>query len=134
MHALSGTWIANLDESRRDPNHQFQRATIRFEVRGTEVSLAYGGVNASGRHEHGSQTLYGDGQEHALPEPLGMMSVSTLEPRVLRTIGTKDGAVVGRAVYEVSEDGGTMTATVSGVDAAGKSFDQVIVFDRDTQT
>jgi hypothetical protein len=32
----------------------------------------------------------------------------------------------------VSPDGQTMTATVSGIDAAGKTFDQVIVFDRKT--
>jgi hypothetical protein len=31
MHALTGTWIANLEQSRRDPNHQFHRATMRFE-------------------------------------------------------------------------------------------------------
>jgi hypothetical protein len=39
--------------------------------------------------------------------------------------------VVGRATYEVAEDGWTMTATVCGLDATGNSFDQVIVFDRE---
>jgi hypothetical protein len=131
MHALSGTWIANLDQSRRDPNHQFHRATIRFEVVGAAVSLAYGGVNASGRHEQGGQMLHADGREHSLPEAPGVVAVTTLEPRVLHTVAKKDGAVVGRAAYAVSEDGQRMTATVSGLDAAGKSFDQVIVFDRE---
>jgi hypothetical protein len=45
-------------------------------------------------------------------------------------MGKKDGTILGRGTYEVSEDGQTMTATVSGIDAAGKPFDQVIVFDR----
>src|SRR5215216_3170783 len=30
MHALTGSWIANIDRSHRDPNHLFHRATIRF--------------------------------------------------------------------------------------------------------
>jgi hypothetical protein len=49
----------------------------------------------------------------------------------LHTAATRDGAVIGRAAYEVSEDGRKMTATVSGVDSKGTSFEQVIVFDRD---
>jgi hypothetical protein len=131
MHALSGTWIANLDRSRRDPNHQFHRATVRFDVDGSTVSLAYGGVNASGRQEHGAQTLRADGQEHLLPEAPGVVAVSTLDARTLRTVAKKDDKEVGRAAYDVSEDGRTMTATVSGLDAAGQLFDQIIVFDRD---
>jgi len=47
MHPLTGTWTANLAKSRRDPNHQFHLATLRLEVEGDRVSLAYGGVNAA---------------------------------------------------------------------------------------
>jgi hypothetical protein len=39
--------------------------------------------------------------------------------------------VIGRATYQVSEGGRMLTATVSGVDASGKVFDQVVVFDRE---
>jgi hypothetical protein len=131
VHLLAGTWIANLDKSRRDPNHQFHRATIRFEVAGDVVSIAYGGVNASGRDEQGAQRLTADGQEHPLAEAPGLVAVSTLERCVLRTVATKDGAVMGRAAYEVSEDGKTLTATVSGRDGTGTPFEQRVVFDRE---
>lgn len=131
MHTLTGTWIANLDRSRRDPNHRFHRATMQFEVADDRVSLAYGGINASERHEHGSQTIHADGQEHSVPEAPGVVAISTLAPRVLQSVAKKDGTVVGRSTYEVSADGQTLTATVSGIDASGKSFDQVIVFDRE---
>jgi hypothetical protein len=131
MHLLAGSWIANLEQSQRDPQHQFQRATIRIEVSAETVSLVYGGVNASGRHEHGTQILHTDGEEHAVPEAPGVVVVSTLEPRVLHTLGKQGDAVVGHATYEVHEDSGTMTATVSGLDASGKSFSQVVVFDRE---
>ena len=36
MHALTGMWIANIAHSRRDPNHQFHRATMRFDRSTTE--------------------------------------------------------------------------------------------------
>ena len=61
-----------------------------------------------------------DGQEHPLAEAPGMVAVSTIRPRVLHTVGKKDDTVMGTAEYEVSDDGPTLTATVSGVDAAGR--------------
>ena len=81
MHALTGMWIANIDHSRRDPNHQFHRATMRFEVVDDRVSVVYGGVNASGRQEEGAQTFHTDGQERAVPEASEVVAISTLEPR-----------------------------------------------------
>jgi hypothetical protein len=134
MHPLSCVWIANLDQSRRDPNHQFHRAMMRFEVVGSTISLTYGGVNASGREERGGQTLHADGNEHAVPEAPGVVAVTTLGPLMVRAVAKKDGAVIGCATYEASEDGQTMTATVSGLDATGHPFTQVIVFDRDNHS
>jgi hypothetical protein len=131
MHALTGTWIANVEQSRRDPNHQFSRATMHFEVAGDIVKLTYGGINASGRHEEGGQTLHADGHEHAVPEASSIVTISTLDARELKSVGLKDGTEIGRASYEVSEDGRTMTATTSGIDAKGKTFEQMIVFDRE---
>jgi hypothetical protein len=50
---------------------------------------------------------------------------------VLETVATKDGRAVGSARYAVSDDERSLTATVGGSDAAGKAFDQMIVFDRE---
>jgi hypothetical protein len=130
MHPLSGIWVANVAESRRHANHQFESATMTFTVGDGEVVLAYAGINASGKHEASTQTIHADGQEHAIQEAPGFVAVSTLGERRLESMGKKDGAILGRGTYEVSDDGQTMTATVSGIDAAGKPFDQVIVFDR----
>jgi hypothetical protein len=46
------------------------------------------------------------------------------------TEARKDGRSVGSATYAISDDGKTLTLTIGGTDAAGKTFDQVIVFDR----
>jgi hypothetical protein len=48
-----------------------------------------------------------------------------------RMVNARQGQeLTGPATYTVSGDGKTLTATVAGIDAAGRSFDQVIVFDR----
>ena len=131
MHPLSGSWIANIDKSRRDPHHQFSQATMRFEVDAEQVVLTYGGINASGRQEHGSQALLADGQEHPVPQAAGTVATTTLDPQSLQVVASQNGQIVGRSVYAVSHDGLIMTATVSGVDASGRPFEQVIVFDRE---
>jgi hypothetical protein len=132
MNPFLGTWIANIEKSRRHVNHQFQSATLTFEIAGDVVSLTHAGVNMAGKPEHGTTTLTADGQEHPVsPLAPGVVALTKwVAPRVLTTEARKDGRAVGSATYTVSEDGTTLTAAVGGIDAAGKSFDQVIVFDR----
>jgi hypothetical protein len=128
---FSGTWVANIEKSRRHPNHQFQSATMKFVVVGNTVTLSHGGVNAAGQQESGTVVLQADGMEHPVPEhPEVTVVTRWVGPRVLQTIGKSAGAQVGEQSYEVSADGKTLTAKVSGIDASGARFDQVIVFDR----
>jgi hypothetical protein len=132
MSVFVGTWIANIEKSRRHANHQFHRATLSFDVAGDVVTLTHEGVNASGKQETGTTVLRSDGQEHAV-SPLAPGVVAATRWRgahVLETVAKKDGQVVGDATYEVSGDGKTLTATVAGIDGAGARFEQVIVFDR----
>jgi hypothetical protein len=132
MNPFVGTWVANLEKSRRHANHQFQSATLTFAVSGDVVSLTHAGVNMAGKSESGTTVLHADGHEHQVsPQAPGVVAVTKwVGSLVLATEATKDGSAVGAATYAVSEDGRTLTATVAGIDAVGKSFDQVIVFDR----
>ena len=132
MDPFTGTWVANVAKSRRHKNHQFQSAFLRFEVNGAAISLTQGGVNMSGKQEQSTLALQADGQEYAVsPQAQGVVVITSwLGPNVLETIGKRGADVLGRGTYEVSADGKTLTATVSGIDAAGAAFDQVIVFDR----
>ncbi len=133
MSPLAGTSIANLEKSQRHANHQFKSATMRFEVEGETVLLTQGGVNMSGKQESSTLTLRADGQEHPVsPEAPGVVVVTNwIGPNVLETVGKKDDKVLGRGTYEVSADRRTLTATVGGVDGAGKACrPQVIVLDR----
>ncbi len=104
---------------------------MQFVVAGDTVNLTYGGVNAGGQQESNTIVLQADGKEHPVPGQAGVTVVRRwIGPRLLQTIGKSAGARVGEQSYEVSTDGKTLTAKVSGVDANGKRFEQVIVFDR----
>jgi hypothetical protein len=133
MDPFSGSWRANVAKSQRDPSHQFQSAMLRFAVSGDAVSLTHGGVNMSGREESGTTTLHADGTPRpASPQaPTVLVTTRWVGSHVLETVAMKEGELVGHGRYEVSGDGQTLTAKVSGIDSSGKPFSQVIVFDRE---
>ena len=133
MNPFSGTWVANIEKSRRHTNHQFQSATLSFEIAGDDVSLTHSGVNMAGKRETGATVLHPDGREYPVsPQAPGVVAVTRwVGTHVLESEAKKDGRGVGKGTYEVSEDGRTLTATVAGTDAAGLPFEQVIVFDRE---
>jgi len=75
--------------------------------------------------------LRADGKEHAIAEAPGMVVITRwIGSRTLDMVARKGDETVSRGLYEVSADGKTLTATVSGTDASGTDFEQVIVFDR----
>jgi hypothetical protein len=132
MNPFAGTWTANLERSRRHANHQFQSATLTFEISGDQVTLTHAGTNMSGKHESGTTMFLADGQEHEISRQAADVVVVTrwIGGHVLETEARKGGRRIGGGTYTVSPDGKTLTATVEGIDGAGQPFEQVIVFDR----
>jgi len=132
MNPFTGPWTANLEKSRRHANHQFASATMTFDVADEMVSMTYTGVNAAGKEESSALVFYPDGKEHPVsPQATGvMMLCNWAGTHRLDTEARKGDAILGRGSYEVSSDGRALTATLSGIDASGAAFEQVIVFDR----
>jgi hypothetical protein len=132
MNPFNGTWIANLSKSQRHPNHQFQSAKLCFEVSQNTVLLMHEGINMAGQYESGKTVLHPDGKEHEFPQAPGVMVMTDwVSTHRIDTKAWKDGQIVGHGAYEVSLDGATLTATVSGTDASGAAFQQTIIFDRE---
>jgi len=129
---LVGTWNANVEKSKRHPNHLFKSAKLRFNIAADLVTLTYSGVNMSGMEETGTTTFHPDGKGHPIEGAPGVVEVSRwVDARTLETIVTKDGKVIGQSIYGVSSDGKTLTANLKGTDASGAAFEQVIVWDRE---
>lgn len=131
---FAGNWKANIAKSKLDPNHLLESATLRFEFVGDVIRLTSAGVTKSGKAVSQTTELKPDGQEHAdTGAPAGYVIVTRrVNPRKLEMVSKKDGQVLGGGTFEVSADGKTLTSKTSGTDAAGRPFEQMIVFERET--
>jgi hypothetical protein len=119
---FAGTWLANVSKSRQHPLNPFRSATLHVDVAGDTVTIIDDVVDGDGRTERRESTLRADGNEHPSEGGNGYsFTAGWRSPRVLETVGRKDGAVIGRGTYEVAADGQTMTIT---------NDEQLIVLDR----
>ena len=100
-----GTWTANLEKSRRHANHQFQSATMTFEMKGESVSMTHAGINMAGKHESGTSELRPDGQEHPIPQAPGVVVSYTRDADIasgkkFRELGLQSAAGVPLQCHE----------------------------------
>ena len=107
---FDGRWIANVARSQRHPAQQFRSAAIDFAVDDGLVTMSHEMVDESGRPQESEMTIEADGVEHVAPNGYSL-TATWRGQRVLDTVATKDGQVVGRGTYEVSPDGSTLTIT-----------------------
>ena len=129
--AFSGSWKANHEQSRFDPNHRPSQASMRLEPTGYGYELRAEGIH-EGKPCVDKTTIVLDGAEHPVDGAPGVSSFSfRSDPRTIRMQGKRDGQVIGEATYAVSEDGARLTATVWGTDAQQRHFQTVVVFDRE---
>ena len=59
------------------------------------------------------------------------MASARPDPNTIKVEAKNASAVIGKATYAVSDDGATLTATVSGTDAEQRPFQTVLVWERE---
>ena len=129
---FTGIWIADLEKSQRDANHQFSGLTIKFEFVDDTVLLTYSGINKAGHAEGATRKLHPDGKERPIPEAPAYTQIDRWRAsKVLESVSMKGGQVAGHSTYEISSDKKTLTARVKGIDASGRPFEQIIVLNRE---
>jgi hypothetical protein len=121
-HPFTGRWIANMALSKRHPSNQFQRATISFAVHGNTVEVDDESVDEAGKLQHNRNVVVCDGAGHTVPNGL-ILTATWHGRRVLHTVATRNGQVVGRGEYVVSRDGRRLTISAN-------DGEQMIVLDR----
>jgi hypothetical protein len=128
---FTGTWILNRQKSTFDPNHRARTATMLWERTASGYRMRAEGQIEDGQTVVDHATFVLDGREHPVPAAAGFTASSVqVDANTLRSVGRKDGEVVGEATYAVSPDGTALTATVRGIDAQHRPFQTVIVWDR----
>src|SRR5262245_9754813 len=119
---LAGTWIANIEKSKRHPANPFRSATLEVAIDGSQVTLDDTVVDEHGREERQRNVIFTDGKEQ--PSYHGYVLTATWRgQRVLEITGRKGTQDEGTVRYEVSPDG--LTLTISD-----RAREVVSVFDR----
>jgi len=129
---LAGSWRLDLQRSRLNALDDVQDATIEITVTGTTIALTHRQRDSAGRTDEGVTTLLADDQSYAAGDGY-LLRARWRDRRALETEATRDGAVVGRGVYEVSDDGRTLTISSKDADANTQGWrmvDHVLVLDR----
>src|SRR5437868_13949622 len=105
MNVFGGTWQANLEKSQRHANHQFQNATLVFEIDGENVTLKQSGINHDGKYEQSTLTLIADGVEREVSPHAhgGLVRTAWDGSNILETQAKKDGKRMGQGIYEVCD-------------------------------
>jgi hypothetical protein len=131
---FAGVWRLNSARSNFDPNHRPSDATLRFEREDGGYLMRAGGVCDGNHVEEHPQRFITDGVERPVPGAPEFLAMATRpEPNTIRVLSRKGDQVVGEGSYVVSADGGSLTATVRGIDTERRTFETVVVWDRQSE-
>ena len=128
-----GTWNLNVAKSKYNPGPALKSNTTRIEAWGDDgVKVTADGVTADGQATHFEVQAKYDGKDYPIKgQPTAdTVSLKRVNPNTVDVINRKGGKEVGKTRSMVSKDGKTRTVTTEGIDAQGRKFKNVIVYDR----
>jgi hypothetical protein len=127
-----GTWELNVAKSRYSPGLPPKSQTRTFEAAGTGLRTVIDGINSVGTPTHVEYTASYDGKDYPITgTPAGdTISLKRIDGRTVASVQKKAGRVTVETTRVVSEDGRTLTLTVTGTDLNGDALHNVLVFDR----
>jgi hypothetical protein len=126
-----GTWKLNEAKSKMTPGMP-KNTMVAYEAAGDQVKATVDGVDGQGKATHNEWTGKFDGKDYAVTgDPNSdMRSYKIVNDRTMDLTVKKDGKVTMSGKIVLSADGKSRTTTVSGTDAAGKTFKSSAVYDK----
>ena len=133
---FAGTWKLNVANSKIvGPNPAPKELTAVVEVAGDQVTVTVKGTAADGSPISVKYTTPGTGGpvqflEGATPGVSSVFAKKKADSRISDSTDTKEGKVIQTTHWVVSPDGKSLRATIKGIDAQGKKFESVEVWDK----
>ena len=129
---LTGTWALNLAKSKYSPGPAPKSEVVTYEAAATGVKYSVARVDSTGKSSTLQGSLMYDGKDYPSTGTADYDTVSTRRVNATTTESTrkKAGKTVQTVSRVLSADGKTMTLTVKGSDAQGRSINDVAVYDR----
>ena len=127
-----GTWKLNLDKSKYDPGPPNVKNTMSTrEASEGGVKVTFTGEQSDGTPINRSYTAKYDGKDYPVTgAPWDGIAIRKVNANTYTTALKKSGKPYSNGRTLISSDGKTMTTTLSGTDAAGKKFHNVLVYDK----
>ena len=128
-----GTWNLNVAKSKYNPGPAPNSNTTRIEAWGDDgVKVTSDGITADGQATHVEFQAKYDGKDYPIKglPTADTISLKRVNPNTVDGITRKGGKEVGKTRSMVSKDGKTRTFTTEGIDAQGRKFKNVTVYDR----
>ena len=127
-----GTWNINLKRS-HFAKGAAKNTKVVYEAAGDDIKVTVDGVDGAGAATHNEWTGKFDGNFFPVTgDPTSdERSYKVVNWRTLKLTGRKDSKVTINGTIMVSANGKTRTVTTSGLDAKGKRFRTVAVYDKE---
>jgi hypothetical protein len=128
-----GTWKLNVAKSTFSPGPAPKSGTTKIEAAGAGAKLIVDQTAADGTARHWEFTANYDGKDVPIVgnNPDADTAARTrVDANTVQTVSKKAGKVVTTQQSTVSADGKTRTVTTKGVNAAGKTVNNVAVYER----
>jgi hypothetical protein len=128
-----GTWKLNLAKSKYSPGPPAKSGTRTCEADGDGIKCTFEGVNPEGKPFSGHYTASYDGKDNPVTGegmPYDTVALKRIDAHTVEFTTKKDGKVVGTGKRVVTKDGKVMTTTVTGINARGVKFHNVVVYDK----
>jgi len=104
---------------------------MNFEPLADGYLMRAEGVCDGKRVEERPQRFILDGVERPLPDFPEIVGVANQpNPNTIRASARAGDRTLGEGIYVISEDGSTLTATVTGIDTQHRTFQTTVVWDR----
>jgi hypothetical protein len=127
-----GTWKLDLAKSRFNPGPAPKTQTRAYVATADGIDLMYTGVAADDSAVNGKSSFKYDGKDYPITgsADYDTLSLKRIDANTIESTQKKAGKPVGKTVRTVSSDGKVLTLKSKGTDAKGKSYDNVMVFDK----
>lgn len=132
VEPVVGTWKLDLAKSKFNPGPAPKSQTRMYAATADGIDLTYTGVAADGSAVNGKSSFKYDGKDYPITgsADYDTLSLKRIDANTIESTQKKAGKPVGKTVRTVSSDGKVLTLKSKGTDAKGKSYDNVMVFDK----
>jgi hypothetical protein len=129
---LSGTWTLNVAKSKYDPGPAPQSNKVTYTITADAFKVMARGVGADGKPTAIDVDAKMDGKEYPVKgaADYDAVVISRIDDNTYHASRRKGGKEVQTGHYVVAKDGKSLTLTAAGTNAAGKTINNVSVFDK----